>query len=208
MYSPCCRFHFSGPDSRRTRSMRREPVAGREDHARNRTSDDPSSVSTSKTCSGQHRSLRLVRSERVPRPELLVVDADDDLAAASDLAGDEAVEHHGQVFCGLGRQESETPAPPAGLGVSLGQHAVEVLPDDDGPGRLAEQVLRPLDGRRASRRAVMSHLSVRAIRFRSSVMTWKLARFGAVRVTTVNRRHCEKDPVFKPSPNRPSSFCR
>jgi hypothetical protein len=56
--------------------------------------------------------------------------------------------------------------------------------------------------------AVMSQVSVRAMRFRSRVITLIRACAGVVRVTTVSRRHCENDPVFSPKPNRPNSFLR
>ena len=54
--------------------------------------------------------------------------------------------------------------------------------------------------------AVMSQRSDRAIRFRSSVITRMTRCLCDVRVTTVSLRHWEKEPVLRPSPNRPSSL--
>src|ERR1700752_3121942 len=49
----------------------------------------------------EHRSAIFCRSKGVPGAQLLVVDADDDLRATGHVAGDEPVEHHGEMRCAL-----------------------------------------------------------------------------------------------------------
>ena len=99
------------------------------------------------------------------------------------------------------------PAPaPARLGVTVWQDAVEVLPDDDGPGALPQDrferwsiaSLRSF-GKHSPRVVPLDVVEVK----RPDVDRGLL---GACRLTTVSRRHWEKEPVFRPSPKRPSSF--
>src|SRR5262245_28133530 len=82
-------------------------------------------------CLGRQRQpVLLVRSERVPGSDLLAVHGDAERAGGGDrLALDEAVEHHAEIVGRACRELFQPPTRPAAVWASLGQHAIELLPE-------------------------------------------------------------------------------
>ena len=117
---------------------RREPVAGRQHHTRNRDLGRPVVGLDLEDLLGQDRALRLVRRERIPGRSF----SSSTQMTTSPRPGTspamkrwKTIARCSAVFV---REAPEPPPAPAGLCVSLGQDSVEVLPDHHRARRLQQ----------------------------------------------------------------------